>query len=326
MKKSPPPPVWPRRIPWVLLLWTGLLTLSAAACSAPDTPPDDAADSPAQPQYVTTIHPFSAILTPVVGDAGRVTTLLDPADSPHTYEPRPSDLRRVSGSTALFFGAPHLDGWATDLQAPTRIELLGLLPPEHRKTFEGAHGHDSSAATASAEGKIDPHFWTDPLAVRALLPALADTLCHFDATGCTTYRANADSFATELTALNDQLEVQMRPLQPAPVLLSQPFFRYFLQRYGLELVGVVEPRPGQEPSPRTLQAVVQRAAAEDVRAILVQEQLPARAAQAVAEAAGLPLVRLDPIGGSAGRRTYAELLQYNASLVRDRLTSPTNAP
>lgn len=296
---------------WALALICGLAAVGAA-CSTPDPP--DADD--AGPQYVTTIHPFAAILAPVVGEAGHVTTLLDPSDSPHTYEPRPSDLRRVTASTALFYGAPHLDGWAADLQAPTRIELVGLLPADYQQVFDDDHAH----------AEIDPHFWTDPLSVRALLPALADTLCRVDADGCSTYRANADSFATALTALNASLDAQLRPVQSARVLLAQPFFRYFVRRYGLELIGIIEPHPGQEPSPRTLQALVERARAAQVRAILVQDQLPARAAQAVAEAADLPLIRLDPLGGSAGRRTYAELLEYNASLLRNGLSSPDGSP
>jgi zinc transport system substrate-binding protein len=62
-----------------------------------------------------------------------------------------------------------------------------------------------------------------------------------------------------------------------------------------------------------------------VRAIFVQRQLPPRAAEAVAEGAGIPVVALDPLGGTAGRMTYRDLLQYNAQVIRDALLNPASS-
>ncbi len=302
---------------WCLAGAVAALLLAGGACSSPSDRPeaDDA------PLYLTTIPPFRAILAPVVGTRGTVEVLLETGGSPHTYEPRPSDLRHAQSSTLLMYGAPHLDGWAAELTAPERVALMDLVPATEHLAWDTAeesadHGH---------AGAADPHFWTDPMAVRAMLPALADTLCHADPAGCTTYRANADSLASALVALDAEIQSLMEPVGHVPVLLAQPFFRYFMQRYGPELAGIIEPQPAKEPTPRALQALIRTARERRVRAILVQEQLPARSAQAVAEAAGVPLLRLDPIGGAAGRRTYGEWLRYNAQMLHDALApSPSN--
>lgn len=273
------------------------------------------------PHYVTTIPPFAAIMAPVVGERGRVTVLLAAGDSPHTYEPRPSDVQRAERGTAVFYGAPHLDVWAADLSAPHHIALIDLVPTEYRlPATTGAHDRAGDAADD------DPHFWTDPLAVRALLPALTDTLCALDRGGCATYTANAGSFADSLTALDAELQALLGPVQTAPVLLAQPFFRYFMHRYGPQLAGVVELQPSKEPSPRALQGLISEARRAGVRAVLIQRQLPPRAAEAVAEGVGLPLVTLDPLGGGAGRRSYRDLLRYNAVALHDALTEPSTAP
>jgi zinc transport system substrate-binding protein len=261
---------------------------------------------------VTTIPPFEMVLRPVVAGRGTVERLLSPGASPHTYDPTPSDLRAVENATALVYGAEHLDGWAADLTSDRRLALVDLLPPQARLSFEdddSAHGG----------GPVDPHFWTDPLAVKALLPTLADTLCSIDADGCATYRANADSFATALAALDARLRKRTASVRDVPVVLAQPFFRYFLRRYGPRLVGVVEPRPGSEPTPRDLQRLVETAEASGARYILTQRQLSARAAAAVAEPASLPLVELDPMGGTEGRTRYEALLLANARILRDSL-------
>ena len=292
---------------WSCLVIAGGLLLAACGQS-------DSASSPDAPRYVTTIPPFEMILRPLVEGRGTVDRLLDPGTSPHTYDPTPSDLRAVTNATALVYGADHLDGWAADLPAARRLGLVDLLPPTvHLQLDDGEPGPHT--------GTIDPHFWTDPLAVKRLLPALTDTLCAIDAPGCATYRANADSFATTLAALDARLQSITAPVHDSRVLLAQPFFRYFLHRYGPQLVGIVETRPGTEPTPRTLHRLVRRAEASGAHAVLTQKQLSPRAASAVAEPLALPLIELDPLGGTDGRTTYRALLIANARLLRDALPS-----
>jgi zinc transport system substrate-binding protein len=293
---------------WLLCVLAGSLLVLFAACSSPESPPADDG-----PHVVVTIPPFEMILRPLVAGRGTVERLLAPGASPHTYDPTPSDLRSVTNATVLVYGAEHLDGWAATLPADRRLALVDLLPSGVRYPFEdGGHG-------AHGDATVDPHFWADPLAVAGLLPALADTLCAIDADGCATYRANADSFAATLDTLDARLQSMTAPTRETPVLLAQPFFRYFLRRYGPRLVGVVEPRPGTQPSPRDVQRLVQRAEASGARYVLVQRQLSAQAAAAVAESAALPLVRLDPLGGTEGRSTYPALLLANARILRDSL-------
>lgn len=293
------------------LLLVGVLMVGAVSlvrCSE-----ERAGAAPDGPHFVTTIPPFAAILNPVVGERGRVTALLHAGDSPHTYEPRPSDVRRAETASAVFYGAPHLDAWAADLSSRRTLALLDLVPSTYRlpavTDVHARHGEDGLS--------IDPHFWTDPLVVHALLPALADTLCTLDAEGCAVYTANADTFAARLEALDAEVEALVEPVRAAPVFLAQPFFQYFLHRYGPQLVGVVEPHPGNEPSPRALEALVDRARRAGVRAILTQHQLPPRAAEAVAEGAGIPIVTLDPLGSAD--RSYPELLRRNAETLNDAL-------
>lgn len=290
----------------------GGLLLLLVACGDTDAPSTDA-----RPRFVTTIPPFEMILRPVVEGRATVERLLAPGASPHTYDPTPSDLRAVSNASALVYGAEHLDGWAADLPADRRLALVELLPPSARLSFEnGGHGH-------AGTGTVDPHFWTNPTAVASLLPTLADTLCAIDAAGCSTYRANADSFATALAALDTRLDRMTASVRETPVLLAQPFFRYFLRRYGPRLVGIVETRPGSQPSARDLQRLIEEARASGARYVLTQRQLSDQAAAAVAESAALHVLQLDPLGGTEGKDTYADLLLTNARLLRD---APSRTP
>lgn len=303
----------------------GCLLAFASACRSDDA--SSSATSDASPRYVTTIAPFAMILEPVVAGRGTVVRLLDPGASPHTHDLRPSDVRAAEGAAAVVYGAASLDAWAAQVPAARTWALVPMLPDTARLAFDAPTGVPQADADAAStethrghdHGAVDPHFWTDPIAVKAVLPALVDSLCAADAAGCGTYRANADAFATRLNALDVRVQAMLAPVRDVPVMTAQPFFGYFLHRYGPSLRGVIEPQPAREPSPRQIEARVATARQASVRAIFTQRQLPPRAAEAVSEAAGIPLYALDPIGGVDGRDTYVDFVLYNAAVLRDAL-------
>jgi ABC-type Zn uptake system ZnuABC Zn-binding protein ZnuA len=288
---------------------------------------DARADASPSVRFMATIPPVGMILRPVVEGRAQVDVLLGPGDSPHTYDPRPSDVQAVSGSLRLVHVHEHLDGWVTALPAE-RLTLAPMVPATRRQAMpSGRRDHESprgrsprddetqaegAGETGEATAMMDPHFWSDPLAVEAMLPALVDALCSADAEGCPTYQANADTFATDLQMLDSELATMLHPLADTKVALSQPFFQYFLARYGLRVIDIVEPLPAKELSPRQVSRQIETLQTDGARILFTQAQLPDRSARAVAEGAGIPILVLDPIGGVEGRSTYPDLLLYNA--------------
>lgn len=280
-----------------------------------------------RPTYVVTINPLAAIVSAVAGQRANVIRLLPPNASPHTYEPKPADAVAVSRALALIYASPHLDGWAAKLPAGQKIELVALLPasarqpmPAHHDEPAAEHDHDHDHdADAAGQGVTDPHFWTDPATVRQLLPALVKRLGELDPAGQSAYAAGAKAFDAELAALDAELALTLAPVRGRAVMLFHPSFCYLLKRYGLVYAGAIEPAPGKEATPRYLQQVIGLLRERQVKAVFTEPQLPARPAEVVAEAAGLPLRELDPNGGRPGRDSYAEVLRYNARTLAEAL-------
>ncbi|MBC7185720.1 MAG: zinc ABC transporter substrate-binding protein [Calditrichaeota bacterium] len=267
-----------------------------------------------QVSYVTTIQPFRFILQEVVGERAQVRALLPPGASPHTHHLRPSDIRAAQEATALFSGGHGLDDWADELPCPHKFTLLDLVPKDSLLQL-GTPGNTKPAPHAHSHQGVDPHFWTDPLLVRAMLPALVDSLCKVDAAGCVVYRRNAAIFARQLDSLTTAIAAELRKARGSRVILAHPFFNYFLRRFGIEVVGTVEFAAGSEPSARDLQRLTLAVRTAGAKAIFTHPQLPDRPARVVAEAAGIPIFQLDPLGGVEGRTSYAQLLWYNARIL-----------
>lgn len=287
-----------------------------------------AASRPGEPIFVATVPPLGMILTELARDRADVKVLLAGGASPHTYEPRPSDARLAASAHALFYVSEGLDAWAAKLQAKQRVEVLEFVPEalllpgeiaaeEHAMHDHADHGHADHGH--HDHGEFDPHVWSDPALVKAMLPKLAEALEKADPEGGATYRKNATSFAARLDALDAELAATLAPLNGRPVILFHLSLQYLLHHYGLKLAAVMEPSPGKEASPKYIRDVIETAQHFGVKVIFSEPQLPRRPAEAIAQAAGVTLAELDPYGGLPGRETYDALLRYNADTLRKAL-------
>jgi zinc transport system substrate-binding protein len=285
-----------------------------AGCS-----PREEGGTAGRPVYVATIKPLALILSELVAGRAEVRTLLSPAASPHTYEPRPSDARAVAGALAFFQVGVGLDDWATSMQSKELVAVMEMLPVANQMMMEPGgctdHGHDHAGHDHGAL-VVDPHFWTDPLATAAVVPALVAKLATLDPAGAAVYQANGAAFVERLKALDAALRDELASIKGAPVVLFHPSFLYMLSRYELRYVGVIEASPGKEATPRYLAALGESLRREGVRAIFTEPQLNPRPAEALAREAGVRLAILDPNGSVAGSDTYASFLLTNARALR----------
>jgi zinc transport system substrate-binding protein len=282
----------------------------------------------AKPIYVASILPLASILDGIAGERAEVHVLLPAGASPHAYEPRPSDAAVARKCTALFYVDPSFDGWATRLEAPVKVAMFDYVPPKLRLPLVAEpghyHGRDQSVEPV-AGSQDDPHFWTDPQLVRAILSKVVDELSRLDQAGAADYRRNAVAFGVELARLNGEIAELLAPYAGESVLLFHQSQLYFLMAYSLRYAGAVESAPGKEPSPADVAEIVELARDKHVKALFGEPQLSRKAVEAVGEAAGLPVGTLDPLGTGAHAADYLALIRQNAQTLAEALgRTPSN--
>lgn len=265
-----------------------------------------------KPVFVASSPPVQMILQEIAGTKADVEVLAGAGASPHTYEPKPSDMYKTQTATAVFHVSDFLDGWIARMPGNTRISLLDLIPRENLLRF-------SEMTKDTADTLIDPHFWTDPMTVKALLPRLADTLALIDPENAGVYRQNANTFAKRLDLLDRQLDKILSPVRGKPIFLFHPSFNYLIKRYGLVFAGAIEEAPGKEPTPKTLQKLSERVKKSGTRAIFTEPQLPPGPANVISENSGALIYELDPVGGTKKLNKYTDLIIHNARIIKKAL-------
>lgn len=265
--------------------------------------------APSTVSYSATIPPLSMVLHELVKGRAEVTTLLPQGASPHTFEPTPALVASAQRCKALFWVGPGLDGWASKLECPNKIETLALV------------SQDRKLANPETDDKApdDPHFWLDPVVVKSLVPELLKKLNEIDPGGKSVYEANASVLVAKLDRLDSVVASLLRKAKGRSLVLIHPSMQYLAARYGLKIAAVVEPSPGKEPTIAYLSRIISQAKASGAKTVFTEPQLPQKEADQVAQSAGLQIGVLDPIGGVEGRETYENLILYNAKELMSKL-------
>lgn len=271
-------------------------------------------------EIVTTIYPFKAIIQELTGEKFSVKAILPAGADPHTYEMLPSDFQSIQNSKAFFYGAETLDGWAAKINAANKIELLSLVPENKLIDIRIPHFHSNAQSDNDFENMgVDPHFWTDPNVVRAMIPNLLKELLKIDSTNKEVFNSNAEMFADKLIKLDEKIKSETDSLKFRNVFTSHPFYSYFFERYNFKVAGSLEIAPGSQPTPKEINNLITLVKRENVKAIFTNQQHSDKPSKVLAESSGIKEFELDPIGGTEGRISYEEIILYNLQIIKSAL-------
>jgi zinc/manganese transport system substrate-binding protein len=146
----------------------GLIALLAAGCSGGGATPD-----PGTPSVVVTYPVLGAVVADLVGDRATVTVLMGNGVDPHDWSPSAKDIERVGKADLVVANGLNLEeGLENALVEAEKRGVVVFRATDHVTVRQRATG----AAGSGPEGRADPHFWVDPLAMRDVVLALAPAL------------------------------------------------------------------------------------------------------------------------------------------------------
>jgi ABC-type Zn uptake system ZnuABC Zn-binding protein ZnuA len=115
---------------------------------------------------------------------------------------------------------------------------------------------------------------------------------------------------------------RMAPYRGTKVVDDHNMWPYFANRFGVEVVGDMEPRPGIPPTTRHLEKLIKIMKAEGVRAILAAPYYDTRHARFVSEATGAKVVEMThQVEGRPEAKDYLTMVDLNV----DRLAAALEA-
>jgi zinc/manganese transport system substrate-binding protein len=204
---------------------------------------------------VATSSSMGALVREVAGPRARLTVLAGPTRDLHALQAKPTMMRALRGADLVVAVGAELEvGWLP-------VAIRGAANP---KILPGTNGYfeaaaqvpllDVGGAANRAMGDVhpmgNPHVNMDPVRMATVARALAQRLALIDSAGAGEYRRRAGSFADEV---DRRMKSWSGKTRGAPgVVLYHRDAVYLLDRFGVPLLGTIEPIPGVPPTGRQI--------------------------------------------------------------------------
>lgn len=250
----------------------------------------------ANPSVTVSIAPQKYFVEQITKGLVNVNVMVEVGASPHTYEPKPSQMKMLSTSDAYFsIGDGFEKVWLKKFQNTNPkmlmvdtikgIEKIAMKEDHHEgeKTHKHKHKHDA----------LDPHVWLDPLLVKIQAKNIFDALCKLYPLHVKDFETNYTAFIDSIDALNVTIEEALKEVKNRKFIVFHPSFGYFANRYNLEQIAIEV--SGKEPKPSELAHIIEEAKEEGINVVFVSPQFSQKSAQLIAkEIKGKTLV-IDPL-------------------------------
>ena len=283
-----------------------------------------AAPAHAKLNVVATLPDFGSVAQEVGGDRIKVTNLARGSEDPHFVDAKPSHIAVLNKADLLIYGGAELEmGWLPPLINNARNGKILPGAPGNLNAAIGVHLLDIPVGPVDrSQGDVhpggNPHYMLDPLNAKIVATSIAEKLAMLDSANAESYRTNARRFGERIDENLTGWSKKMEPLRGTKVVTYHKSFDHFLERFGLVLTGTIEPKPGIEPSPTHINALIPRMKQEGVKLMLVEQNRPKKTPNYVAQATGAKLVRAPQmVGGDKEADNYFGLIDHLVNLMTE---------
>ena len=117
----------------------------------------------------------------------------------------------------------------------------------------------------------------------------------------------------------------MAPYKGTPLVTYHRSWPNFMERFGLQVIGYVEPKPGIPPSPAHTLQLIEEMKRGGVKLIVVEPYFSLKTPQAIVNQVpgGKVLVLAPSVGGVKEVTDYIQLFDYNVNLLAGALKQIT---
>jgi ABC-type Zn uptake system ZnuABC Zn-binding protein ZnuA len=280
---------------------------------------------------VTSTEDLASIAREVGGDKVSVTALAKGYQDPHFVEPKPSFILAVSRANLYIAVGRELEiGWLPPLMTSSRNAKIQPGSPGYLDASQNVRILEiPTGQVTRAMGDVhplgNPHYWLEPGNGRLIAQAIRNKLSELSPANKAYFAQRYGDFDTRLAAAEKRWDAAMAPYKGTKIATYHRSWPNFMERFGLDVMGYVEPKPGIPPSPSHTLELIEDMKRAGAKLIVVEPYFDLKTPQAIAnQVPGGKVVVLAPsVGGEKQVTNYIQLFDYDVNLLAAALKQVT---
>ena len=249
----------------------------------------------AQTNVIVSIVPLKVFVDKIGGDKVNTSVMVKAGASPHTYEPKASQMKAISKANVYFaIGVEFEKIWLDKFQNQNQKLIIKDVAYNLNKATINEHHHEKETHVHHNEPTLDPHLWVNPLNVKKIAHNIFVTLATLDPKNLAFYKKNLDAYIKKLDSLDTKIKTILKDVpNGSTFMVFHPAWGYFAKEYHLKQLPVeVE---GKEPKMKALVKLMKKAQKENVHAIFTQPEFSDKSAQIIAKNLHIRVVKASPL-------------------------------
>jgi len=207
----------------------------------------------------------------VGGDRVTVEVLVGPGGDAHVFQPTPSQARLVGQAQIVFSNGLGFEGWMSRLLGTASYKGRHVVASRGIQTIHAEEAAEHQHGKNHHE-EADPHAWQSVPNVMVYVGNIAKGLCEADATGCDSYRRNAEAYNAQLKALDTDIRATWAviPVAQRKVITSHDAFGYYAHAYGVKFLAPQGVNTDSEASAKGVAQLVRQIKKAQIKALFVE--------------------------------------------------------
>jgi zinc transport system substrate-binding protein len=226
----------------------------------------------------------------------------------HDYAVTPADLKNLEEARIFVVNGAGMESFMDKISS----QMPGL------KVVTASEG--IQLIKGQGEEGENPHVWVSISNAKLQVKNISDQLSLLDPENSAQYQSNTAVYLEKLETERNKMHQLLDGLSNRDIITFHEAFPYFAGEFNLNIAGVIEREPGSEPNARELAAIIEKVNSLKVRALFVEPQYSAKAAETIAEATGAHIFTLDPVvTGPLEADAYINIMDRNLRTLQEAL-------
>lgn len=281
-------------------------------------------------RVVTTTEDLASLTREVGGDKVTVLSLAKGYQDPHFVDPKPSFILGVNRADLVIAVGRDLEiGWLPPLITSSRNARIqrgsnGYLDASLNVRILEIPTGQITRAMGDVHPLGNPHYWLEPGNGRRIAQAIRDKLMQLDSADRAYFEQRYADFDRRLAVGEERWDGIMAPYRGAKIVTYHRSWPNFMECFGLNVIGYVEPKPGIPPTTSHTVALIEEMKRQGVKLIVVEPYFNDKTPRAIATQVGGQVLKLAPsVGGTKEATDYIQLFEYNVMTLAAALKQAT---
>ena len=271
---------------------------------------------------VTTTEDLASIARDVGGDRITVEAMAKGYQDPHFVEAKPSFILKLQKADVLIVVGRDLEiGWLPPLIQQSRNSRIqpgseGYLDASMHASILEIPAGQVTRAMGDVHPQGNPHYWLDPENGKRIAKDIADKLSQQRPNDRAAFEQGLATFTARVDDGVKRWLAQMAPFKGMKVVTYHRSFPNFAARFGLDIIGYVEPKPGIPPTPQHTLDLINEMKRQNIKLVLIEPYFDSKTPNSIGRATGAEVVVLPPsVGGVKEAADFIKLFDYDINLL-----------